>query len=400
MARRKTRRAPGAGHLFVRMSKAGAETWYAKFYADGQQIKRKIGPKRAPGSDRGLTRADAERALRRIAEQTRAPVSERVTVELAGERLAADREAMGRKASTVEHIESAVRVHIGPFFQGRSLERVEPADIEAFMAAKRREGLATKSVLNYVSVLHSIFEFGIRRGWATRNPCKMIEKPERPTPNGDIRFLDDALLATEEGDRLAPTLRAIYLTAAMTGLRQGELLGLRWRDVDWIAGRIRVRRNWVRGQFGEPKSRRSSRSVPLADRVAGELDRHFKSSSFAADDDLVFPHPALGSPLDRSKLLKRFKAAIKRAGVGQFREVTQPNGKVELRPSTRFHDLRHTFGTRMAAAGVPMRTLQEWMGHRDIATTLIYADYSPSEHEAEWVERAFSSSNGESIRAA
>jgi integrase len=72
-------------------------------------------------------------------------------------------------------------------------------------------------------------------------------------------------------------------------------------------------------------------------------------------------------------VLKRFKAALGRAGV---RDV-------------RFHDLRHTFGTRMAAAGVPMRTLQEWMGHRDFATTLVYADYTPSEHEAEWVEQAF-----------
>ena len=70
---------------------------------------------------------------------------------------------------------------------------------------------------------------------------------------------------------------------------------------------------------------------------------------------------------------KRFKAALLRA---EIREV-------------RFHDLRHTFGTRMAAEGVPMRVLQEMMGHRDFKTTLIYADYSPSEHEAEWVEQAF-----------
>ena len=55
----------------------------------------------------------------------------------------------------------------------------------------------------------------------------------------------------------------------------------------------------------------------------------------------------------------------------------------------RFHDLRHTFGTRMAAAGVPMRTLQKWMGHRDYKTTLIYADYAPIAHERELVERAF-----------
>jgi hypothetical protein len=87
----------------------------------------------------------------------------------------------------------------------------------------------------------------------------------------------------------------------------------------------------------------------------------------------VFAHPDTGRPLDRSKVRKRFKAAVKRAGV---REV-------------RYHDLRHSFGTAMAGAGVPMRTLKEWLGHRDFATTLIYSDYAPSEHEREWVEAAF-----------
>lgn len=159
----------------------------------------------------------------------------------------------------------------------------------------------------------------------------------------------------------------------MTGLRQGELLGLRWRDVDWRAGRVRVRRSYVRGEFGSPKSKRSSRAVPLADRVARVLEQHFQRSAYQADDDLVFAHPQLGTPLDRSKVLKRFKAAAARAGLERLR----------------FHDLRHTFGTRMAAAGVPMRTLQEWMGHRDFKTTLIYADYAPAEHERELIERAF-----------
>jgi integrase len=150
---------------------------------------------------------------------------------------------------------------------------------------------------------------------------------------------------------------------------------LRWRDIDWSAARVRVRQNYVRGEFGRPKSKRSTRSVPLADRLAGELDRYFQASSLQGDDDLVFGNPATGRPFARRAVLKRFKRNIELAGV---REI-------------RFHDLRHTFGTRMAAAGVPMRTLQEWMGHRDFKTTLIYADYEPSEREAELVELAFGS---------
>jgi integrase len=169
----------------------------------------------------------------------------------------------------------------------------------------------------------------------------------------------------------------------MTGLRQGELLGLRWRDVDWTAQRIRVRRNFVRGEFGSPKSKRSTRSVPLTRRVAAELERLSQDSPYKGDDDLVFAHPLTGKPIDRSKLLKRFKAALKRA---------------EVRP-VRFHDLRHTFGTRMAAAGIPMRTLQEFMGHRDFKTTLIYADYAPSAGEVELVEEAFAVPTLEEVKA-
>jgi hypothetical protein len=98
-----------------------------------------------------------------------------------------------------------------------------------------------------------------------------------------------------------------------------------------------------------------------------------RDAAFQADDHLVFGNPLTGKPLARRAVLKRFKQNLARARV---REV-------------RFHELRHTFGTRMAAAGVPLRTLQEWMGHRDFKTTLIYADYQPSEQEAALVERAF-----------
>ena len=117
-----------------------------------------------------------------------------------------------------------------------------------------------------------------------------------------------------------------------------------------------------RRSCGASSRRRRARGKPLraARRARGrELDALSKRSAYTGDADLVFGHPLIGKPLDRSKVLKRFKAALVVAGV---REV-------------RFHDLRHTFGTRMAAAGVPMRTLQEWLGHRDFATTLIYADY-------------------------
>ena len=289
----------------------------------------------------GLTRSQAERELQRAIDRDLAtPIERAVTVEEAGERLLEHLGSLGRKRSTLGEYESFLRVHLSPFFGERPLGRIETAEVEAFIAAKRREGKAAKSILNYLGLLHSIFVFAEKRGLAAGNPVKLVDKPERQAADPDIRFLDEAeleaLLAAVWDDAKGPTERCLFLTAAMTGLRQGELLGLRWRDVDWPAARIRVRQSYVRGEFGTPKSRRSSRSVPLADRVAGELERHFQRSAFQADEDLVFCHPGSGTPLDRSRLLKRFKATAKRAGI---REV-------------RFHDLRHTFGTRMAAAGV------------------------------------------------
>jgi integrase len=372
------RRSTGTGSLAIRRDARGAASWYGQWWVAGRRVTRKLGRKRDTGTRVGLTRSHAERELqKRIDRDMAVPVERAVSVQDAGERLIEHLTALGRKRSTLGDYESFLRVHLGPFFGDRALDRIGPAQVEAFIAAKRREGRATKSILNYLGLLHSIFEYGHRRGLSQRNPVKMVDKPESGGADPDVRFLDEAeleaVVAAVPDDVRGPTERTLYLTAAMSGLRQGELLGLRWRDIDWSAARIRVRQSYVRGEFGTPKSRRSSRSVPLADRVAGELDRHFQRSAYQRDDELVFCHPANGEPLDRSRLLKRFKAAARRAGV---REV-------------RFHDLRHTFGTRMAGAGVALRTLQEWMGHRDFKTTLIYADYQPSAQEVELVERAF-----------
>jgi integrase len=112
----------------------------------------------------------------------------------------------------------------------------------------------------------------------------------------------------------------------------------------------------------------------MADRLAGELERHFQRSRFRADHDLVFCHPLTGLAYDASALRKRFYEALERAGL---RRIT-------------FHELRHTFGTQMAAAGAPLRAIQEWMGHADAKTTQIYAHYAPdATNAAVFVERAF-----------
>jgi len=380
----------GSGTL-IRRAGARGDTWIAKWRDGGRQVQRGLGFVHSKSHPEGLTRAEAEaalaqlrdrvaveRAAEREAEATRIAEEQRRPLALVGEALMAAKRAAGRKPSTIEAYSYWLRIHIVDYFGSMPVSEITRDDVRGFAAALERKGLAPKSRANALGTLHSLIEFAIDEGWATgENPVKRVPKPAVAATDPDIHFLE-----TEE-DPLGRVERVMYLTAAMTGMRQGELFALRWRDVDWSARRIRVRRNFVRGEYGTPKSKRSSRSVPLASRVATELELLSKETRWGRDDDLVFAHPETGRPIDRSKLLKRFKSALRAAEV---REV-------------RFHDLRHTFGTRMAAQGVPMRVLQEMMGHRDFKTTLIYADYAPSEHEAEWVEQAFRAAAPDAIEA-
>jgi hypothetical protein len=97
----------------------------------------------------------------------------------------------------------------------------------------------------------------------------------------------------------------------MTGLRQGELLGLRWIDLDMRALKVRVRQAYVRGEFKPPKSRRGTRGVPLAERLVEAIEHLAETSNFRDDDDLVFGHPVTGDPLNRSNVRKRFQKACR-----------------------------------------------------------------------------------------
>ena len=189
---------------------------------------------------------------------------------------------------------------------------------------------------------------------------------------------------TVDRDALGPVLRLVILAAATSGLRQSELLGLRWSHVDTRAQRIRVRNAWVRYEHsGEGKSDLSTRrSVPMTDRLAAELKRWRLRTVFGDDEDLVFAHPELGVPLDRTKVTRRFQAACQEAGVRRIP----------------LQDLRHTLATTLAAAGVPIRTIQEYLGHADLKTTQIYAHYAPSTREVQAIHEAFGLPDQSSVR--
>ena len=375
----RSRRAPGTGEVYIKHG-----SYYGRWRTPhGGRANRRLGPVRHPGSSDGLTKPQAERRLRQLMQEVQSTSTpDRTVADVA--RLHLDAlAAKGRSRSHLETVESHIRVHVMPHLGARPIDRVAEDDVTRFIARLRRQGKAPKTIRNIVSTLHSIFDLAIRRRWISVNPCRLIDKPEVPEAT-DIRFLtqDEFEAVLREGvpnDRWGAVERPLYRMAAMTGMRQGELLGTRWRDLDWLAQKVRVRQAWVRGEFKAPKSRRGVRGVPMADALARDLERLFQQTAHRGDDDLVFANPETGRPLDRSKVRKRFQAACRRAGVRVVR----------------FHDLRHTFGTRMAASGeVSMRRLQEWMGHRDLKTTLVYADYQPDEREAQMVERAFATDRG------
>jgi integrase len=169
------------------------------------------------------------------------------------------------------------------------------------------------------------------------------------------------LLAAAQGDRL----EALYVVAVTTGMRQGELLALRWSDVDLGVRTVRVRATLMETksgfEFAEPKSARSRRQISLTLTAsaarrrhrAGQLKQRMRLGPSWTDHDLVFASE-VGGPLDGSNILRRsFHPLLRRAGL----------------PRVRFHDLRHSAATLMLSRGVPLKIVSEILGHSQISIT-------------------------------
>src|SRR4051794_11754597 len=310
------KRSYGSGRLFVRVDAAGVESWYGSWRVGGRRVKRRLGAKRRASTADGLTRTQAEAELRRLMATARVVAgAARRTIGEAGNAYIDHLEhVMERKRTTIADYRGYLRKHLAPFFGGRPLDKIDRARVESYLLAKKREGLSAKTIQNHLNFLNGIFVFAIKREWATANPVALVDRPKAPrSAHRRLRFLSKedlaAVIRAVPDDELGLIERPLYLCAAMTGLRQGELIGLRWCDVDWIAGRVRVAESYTRGAFDSPKSHRG-RSVPMSDRLAGELERHFQRTRWRGERDLVFAHPLTGHVLDASKLRKRFRRAV------------------------------------------------------------------------------------------
>jgi integrase len=378
-----TKRTYGTGHLY---EKSGA--YYGRWRTlDGRQLNRKVGPIRRPGEDDGLTRAQAEREFRRLQDaEERAPRPVRGAdtpiVDEVGDSLRQKLRLGGARRSYQEGCESMQRVHISPRLGALAITDVTTAHVEALASAMLTDGRSPKTVRNVLSFLHAILEHAIDRGWVRENPVRRATRPGRRRQgdaNPDLQFLTvDALEAvlraipdevvirapapTRQGRRgpapppppdvLGPVLRVLILTAAMTGLRQSELLGLRWRDIDWAAQRIRVRNTFVRGEHStDGKSDLSTRrSVPMADRLAGELDRWSQRAEYRSDGELVFAirRPAPRWTARRSPSASRRPAGQPVSARSSSTTCATPSPRASLLRGNRYARSRSSLGTRTA----------------------------------------------------
>jgi integrase len=276
------------------------------------------------------------------------------------------------RMSTYERHEGIVRTHLKPALGRIKVKNLTPTHVRGLHREKLDAGLAPATVRKIHSTLHKALSQAVSDGLIPRNAAAM--KAPRPDPEEMHPLSADeatALLEAARGDRF----RALYVLAITTGLRRGELLGLRWRDGDLEHGVLRVGRALVRegGRYrlSETKTKRGHRSIRLTSQAVSALGAHRKRqleermrlAGLYEDQDLIFASQK-GTPLNPENLVKRsFKPLLKRAGL----------------PEIRFHDLRHTCATLLLGSGVHPKLVQELLGHAAIALTLdTYSHFLPS----------------------
>jgi integrase len=357
---RKKERGNGSGTVYPRKNKAGKVTGYRGSYFTPDGKRRYVSAGTKTEAQRALRQAmsDADRGL--IFDADNLYVSEYL------DRWLSDSVKDTVKATTYERYEQIVRLHIKPARGRLKLKAVTPAHVRGLYREKLQAGVSPRTV-RYVHVtLHKALKQAVMDQLIPRNATEAVKPPQlfkeeiRPlTPEQAKALLETA---GEAGDRL----EALYVLAVHTGLRQGELLGLKWDDVDLAEGTLQVRRTLSMTKAGPvlstPKTSGSSRGVKLTHRASAALRSHLerqleeidRAGSLYSENGLIFASET-GGFLDRRSVTKhRFKPLLKRA----------------MLPEIRFHDLRHTGATLLLTRNVNPKIVSEMLGHATIAITL------------------------------
>jgi integrase len=270
--------------------------------------------------------------------------------------------------------------HLLSAFGGRLLREITVHDIAELLDSLRQQGLAENTVAGALATLQCVMRFAVRNAWLPDSPVNKLEADERPHPDR----LAHRVLGREELQRLLdaclPAYRTLIATALYTGMRQSELLGLTWDDIDVSGGLVHVRAQLSRARSGTPsrrvrlKTRSARREIPLSPQLATLLRGHRETSRCKAVGDWVFA-TRNGTPLNQRNVQR---SALSRAAcaAGLDQDGTR----------LRFHDLRHTFASHMIVAlNLDVVQVSRILGHASPATTLeIYAHlFDDARHAAE-----------------
>ncbi len=292
------------------------------------------------------------------------------------------------RPTTLDGYRMILEKHLVPALGHIRLDRVTPVAIQSYLAqklagSKNRQGdwenrpLSASTVVKHTRVLHRALRSAVQWGLLAANPCDRVDTPRCRPFEPRVWDEEQVRLFLGEAKHSSPHYR-LYLGATLTGMRQGELLGLRWQDVNLTLGIASIRQTFYRRGhrqlFGEPKSQKSRRTISLPAVLVEELrslrreqDEHRRLVGGEYDEhDLIFCQPD-GKPLHAHNLVQR-----------DFRRVIE-NAKV---PRIRFHDLRHGHATWLLAQGENLKVVSERLGHHTAAFTLsVYAHVLPGMQE-------------------
>lgn len=293
------------------------------------------------------------------------------------------------RPATVAWYTHAKNAYIVPALGRRKVAAVTVDDVAQLVATMEANGYASWTIRGTLTVLGGLLGYAVRRGYAPTNVVRQLERDERPAhTEREARILDADEIATFIAAAPKP-YRTLIAVAVFTGLRQGELLGLKWCDVDFAAGVVRVRHQLGRdGLLVEPKTRQAIRGVVLMPSLSKLLAAHRLASPHSADDDFVFAS-LTGGPMHYRNVVRR--------GFEKAADATGVNGGD--RPKLVFHDLRRTFGSLLIGQGCDVVFVSRQMGHSSVAVTLtVYAKlFDGQRHGADTAAR-LEAAFGEAVR--
>jgi len=284
------------------------------------------------------------------------------------------------KATTYETYERLMRRHLVPTLGRVKLKNLTPVHVRGLYREKLDSGLSPTSVQRVHALLHKALNQAVHDGLVPCNVTQAVKAPRGSRKEIPALTQEQArvFLNTAKGDRL----EVLYLLAIHTGLRQGELLGLKWGNIDLDRGILQVRRILSAAKegptFTTPKSNKG-RSVRLTaqarqalrDHRKRQVEERLKHDGFWQDYGLVF-NTLVGTPLNRHNVFSRsFKPLLRRAGL----------------PDIPFHGLRHSFATLMLAGGEHPKMVQEMMGHSGIRVTMDFYSHVLPDMQREAVDR-------------